>query len=160
MLGFLRNLLKTKVNHPAFKSFVDLEMADFDQKVINLLSRNRLNAILEMDGFNGEDFVFTDDLFLWGIIQEFLKDRPLLPSGPSERLPIHYISFRMRYRDDDLNKARANLATIRSAVSDNNTYFNHIIYRGEKAWTDDSDQELAFCYRLTKAMLASPRKDK
>lgn len=153
MFGF-RQLFGRGMSKETLKTLADHEIYEVETYVLPLYFVNVQVAtkdILLQDTL--KIYTLSNGLFLWGVLREFIRLRPRLPTKPDARVFVHMLKFVMNHEEMSLDQARDRVHQIADAAKGRNPIWKAILQHGEEAWRDRSDHHLKICYEITDALL-------
>jgi len=149
------------LNKEAYDALAQFELYEINIHVLPLYIENMKENLDELIEHDRKRFAGIDDLFLWGILREFLKDRPSLPTQPVDRLKLHLLSYLMQYENLPFDGAKKRLHEAEMLVSQRrNQIWQEMVNRGGTAWRDKSTgHHLKASYKLAQTLVSRVQKE-
>jgi hypothetical protein len=88
------------------------------------------------------DYRQINDMFLWGVVAEFLAGRPRLPTDAHSRIVIYLIWYFVNVDAQSLDEARARALAAQALFETTNPFFDGVIEAGAVAYRTGGDRLL------------------
>lgn len=139
---------------PKLKMLAEQELKEVEAVIGNVFDLNMTCFLREM----AEKDLFTDlillaygyeavnDMFLRGIILDFLESRPSLPTDIFSRASLHTITFFVKSQDMTWQDARQRVGRTEELRSQASDLYDTILERGRIAYREGGDRHLIWCH--------------
>lgn len=152
----LRSLFGNSLSKENYAALAQFEIHEVSTHVFPLYIRNVMDNLDELINQDCKRFDHVDHLFLWGMLREFLKDRPELLTKPVDRLQLHLLSYLLQHEKLPLDEAKKRVHSAKDSVAERrNQILQEFVNRGEAAWRDKStDHHLRASYKLARTVVS------
>jgi hypothetical protein len=104
----------------------------------------------------GSDYESVNDMFMRGVLLEFLSDRPPLPTEPVDRASLYAIGFFVKSHNMTLDNARERVHRTLDLHNRASELYDWILERGRVAYREGGDRHLIACQAAAVGTALSP----
>jgi hypothetical protein len=128
------------------KAAADVEMAELAARAWPIYRANLDAFLAQIDVLRTIEapygYTQINDMFLWGVIAEFLAGRPRLPTDAYSRIVIYLIWYFVKSESQTLEEARTRALAAQDLFEKTNPFFDGVIEAGAVAYREGGDRHL------------------